>query len=237
MSSLRVIVTGGSQGIGRAIALAFARRGARVAIAARTGDKLDEVVNEIDKLGGRGCPLQMDLTEDGGIEGAIYRGVEHCDGVIDVLVNNAGVFDVHPFEEQSPADWRKMLNVNLTGPFLVTRETIDALKASPRAHIFNIASVAARRGFAGGTAYCASKYGLRGFSDALRVDLAPRKIRVSTVYPDLTNTAIFDGVPGNWDRSKMNQPEDVAAVVLAAYDSPDGTNVDDLDVPPPKAKS
>lgn len=233
MSSLRVIVTGGTRGIGRAIALAFARRGARVAIAARTGDKLDEVVSEIDKLGGRGCPLQMDVTEDGGVEGAIYRGVEHCDGVIDVLVNNAGVFDIHPFEEQSPADWRKMLEINLTGPFLVTRETLDALKASPRGHIFNIASVAARRGFPGGVAYCASKYGLRGFSDALRLDLEPRKIRVSTVYPGQTDTTIFDRVPGQWDRSKMNKPEDVAAVVLTAYDAPLGTNVDDLDVPPP----
>ncbi len=234
MSNLRVIVTGGSQGIGRAIALAFARRGARVAIAARTGDKLDQVVAEIDSLGGRGCPLQMDVTEDGGLEGAIYRAVEHCDGVIDVLVNNAGIFGVQPFEDQSPAGWRKMLDVNLTGPFLVTRETIDALKASPRAHIFNIASVAGRQGFPGATAYCASKYGLRGFSDALRLDLAKTKIRVSTVYPDATDTAIFDGVPGDWDRSKMNRPEDVAAVILKAFDSDLGTDVADIDVPAPK---
>lgn len=234
MSNLRVIVTGGSQGIGRAIALAFARRGARVAIAARTGDKLDQVVAEIDSLGGRGCPLQMDVTEDGGLEGAIYRAVEHCDGVIDVLVNNAGIFGVQPFEDQSPAGWRKMLDVNLTGPFLVTRETIDALKASPRAHIFNIASVAGRQGFPGATAYCASKYGLRGFSDALRLDLAKTKIRVSTVYPGATDTAIFDGVPGDWDRSKMNRPEDVAAVILKAFDSDLGTDVADIDVPAPK---
>ncbi len=230
MSSLRVIVTGGSQGIGRAIALAFARRGARVAIAARSGDNLDSVVLEIDRLGGKGCPLQMDVTEEGGIEGAIYRGVEHCDGVIDVLVNNAGIFDVQPFEDQSVAGWRRMLDVNLTGPFLVTRETIDALKASPRAHIFNIASVAAQRGFAGGSAYCASKYGLRGFSDALRIDLAPRKIRVSTIYPGPTDTAIFDRVPGNWDRSKMIKPEAVAEVVLNAYDAPADRNVDDINV-------
>jgi NAD(P)-dependent dehydrogenase (short-subunit alcohol dehydrogenase family) len=235
MSELRVIVTGGSKGIGRSIALAFARRGARVAIAARTGDMLDKVVHEIDQLGGKGCPLQMDVTEDGGVEGAIYRGIEHCGGVVDVLVNNAGVFDMHPFEEQSPADWRKMLEINLTGPFLVTREAIDALKASKRGHIFNIASVAAQRGFAGGAAYCASKYGLRGFSDALRIDLEAYKIRVSTIYPGPTDTTIFDRVPGEWDRSKMNQPEDVAAVLLKAYDAELGLNVNDLEVPPPGA--
>jgi NAD(P)-dependent dehydrogenase (short-subunit alcohol dehydrogenase family) len=235
MSELRVIVTGGSKGIGRSIALAFARRGARVAIAARTGDMLDKVVHEIDQLGGKGCPLQMDVTEDGGVEGAIYRGIEHCGGVVDVLVNNAGVFDMHSFEEQSPADWRKMLEINLTGPFLVTREAIDALKASKRGHIFNIASVAAQRGFAGGAAYCASKYGLRGFSDALRIDLEAYKIRVSTIYPGPTDTTIFDRVPGEWDRSKMNQPEDVAAVLLKAYDAELGLNVDDLEVPPPGA--
>jgi len=234
MSNLRVIVTGGSQGIGRAIALAFARRGARVAIAARSGDKLDQVVAEIDSLGGKGCPLQMDVTEDGGLEGAIYRAVEHCDGVIDVLVNNAGIFGVQPFEDQSPAGWRRMLDVNLTGPFLVTREAIDALRASPRAHIFNIASVAGRQGFPGATAYCASKYGLRGFSDALRLDLADTKIRVSTVYPGATDTTIFDGVPGDWDRSKMNRPEDVATVILKAFDSDLGTDVADIDVPAPK---
>jgi NAD(P)-dependent dehydrogenase (short-subunit alcohol dehydrogenase family) len=235
MSELRVIVTGGSKGIGRSIALAFARRGARVAIAARTGDMLDKVVHEIDQLGGKGCPLQMDVTEDGGVEGAIYRGIEHCGGVVDVLVNNAGVFDMHPFEEQSPADWRKMLEINLTGPFLVTREAIDALKASKRGHIFNIASVAAQRGFAAGAAYSASKYGLRGFSDALRIDLEAYKIRVSTIYPGPTDTTIFDRVPGEWDRSKMNQPEDVAAVLLKAYDAELGLNVDDLEVPPPGA--
>jgi NAD(P)-dependent dehydrogenase (short-subunit alcohol dehydrogenase family) len=235
MSELRVIVTGGSKGIGRSIALAFARRGARVAIAARTGDMLDKVVHEIDQLGGKGCPLQMDVTEDGGVEGAIYRGIEHCGGVVDVLVNNAGVFDMHSFEEQSPADWRKMLEINLTGPFLVTREAIDALKASKRGHIFNIASVAAQRGFAGGAAYCASKYGLRGFSDALRIDLEAYKIRVSTIYPGPTDTTIFDRVPGEWDRSKMNQPEDVAAVLLKAYDAELGLNVNDLEVPPPGA--
>jgi NADP-dependent 3-hydroxy acid dehydrogenase YdfG len=98
--------------------------------------------------------------------------------------------------------------------------------------VFNIASVAAKRGFPGNVAYCASKYALRGLSDALREDLRPKGVRVSTVYPGATDTAIFDRVPGAWDRTKMNRPEDVAEVIWRAWNAPASENVDDLDVPP-----
>ena len=233
MSPTRVLVTGGSRGIGRAIALAFARQGARVAVTARDGDALDRVVTEIEQAGGQGLAVQMDVREHGSVEAGVYRAVEWNGGVLDVLVNNAGIFDVKPFEETDPGLWRRMIETNLVGPYYVMREAIDGLEESERAHVFNIASVAARQPFPGSTAYCATKYGLRGFGDALRVDLAPKNIRVSTVYPGATDTSIFDGVAGDWDRSKMNAPEDVAAVVLAAYAAEPGADVDDLDVPPP----
>ena len=233
MTASRVLITGGGRGIGRAIALAFAQRGASVAIAGRTGSELDGVVAEIDRAGGKGVALQMNVREHGSVEAGVYRAIESHGGVLDVLVNNAGVFDVRPFEETDPALWRKHMETNLIGPYYVTREALDGLQESDRAHIFNIASIAAKQGFPGCTAYCASKYGLRGFSDALREDLAQQKIRVSTVYPSATDTTIFDGVPGDWDRSTMNQPEDVARLVLEAYDSPADTDVADLDVPVP----
>jgi NAD(P)-dependent dehydrogenase (short-subunit alcohol dehydrogenase family) len=235
MSALRVLVTGGSRGIGRAIALEFARHGAQVAIAARSSNDLDDVVAEIDKAGGKGCPLQMDVREHGSVEAAVYRGVEFTGGALDVLVNNAGVFDVRPFAQLEPANWQRHMEVNLYGPYYVTREALDALSKSQRAHIFNVASIAARQPFPGNVAYCASKYGLRGFSDALRLDLAAQKIRVSTVYPGATDTKLFDGVPGKWDRSKMDKPEDVARVVWQAYNAPAGMSVDDLEVTPPRA--
>ena len=79
-------------------------------------------------------------------------------------------------------------------------------------------------------AYCATKYGLRGFSDALRADLAPKGVRVSTVYPGPTDTAIFEGVPGQWDRASMARPEEVAEVVWQAWSAPPGADVSDLDV-------
>ena len=234
MSVPKVLVTGGGRGIGRAIALRFAREGAWVAVAARTSPEVDAVAKEIEGAGGRGLAAQMDLRDLGSVEAAVYRAIEWAGGTLDVLVNNAGVFDVVPFDELRVEDFCRMLQVNLTGPVIVTTEALAALKESEQAHVFNIASVAGKQGFAGGTAYCASKYGLRGFSDALREDLRGRRIRVSTVYPGPTDTGIFDGVAGEWDRAKMNRPEDVAEVVWKAWKAGPGEKVDDLEVPAPR---
>jgi NADP-dependent 3-hydroxy acid dehydrogenase YdfG len=233
MTPLRVLVTGGSRGIGRAIALRFAREGARVAIAARTSSDLDKAVLEINAAGGAGRAQQVNVADHGSVEAAVYRAVEFTGGALDVLVNNAGVFDVKPFAQLDVATWKRHIEVNLSGAFFVTSEALDALLESERAHVFNISSIAGKRAFPGGVAYSTTKYGLRGFSDALREDLRSNKVRVSTIYPGSTDTGIFKNVPGNWDRSKMNKPEDVAEVVWKAYNAPDGENVDDLDVPPP----
>ena len=119
----------------------------------------------------------------------------------------------------------------------MTLLALRALEESPRAHVFNMSSVAGRRPFPGNAAYCASKYGLRGLSDVLRLDLQPLGIRVSTVYPGATDTSIFDGIPGEWERSLMNRPEDVAEVVWRAYTSPSAADVADLEVPPPRRAS
>jgi 3-oxoacyl-[acyl-carrier protein] reductase len=232
MTAPKVLVTGGGRGIGRAIALRFAREGARVVVAARTSTELDNVVAEVERAGGAAIAAQMDVRDFGSVEAAVWRAVQFLGDSIDVLVNNAGVFDVQPIEKLDLAKWRWMQEVNVDGPLYVIKESLDALLESERAHVFNIASVAAKRGFPGNVAYCASKYALRGLSDALREDLRPKGVRVSTVYPGATDTAIFDRVPGAWDRTKMNRPEDVAEVIWRAWNAPASENVDDLDVPP-----
>ncbi len=217
MGQLRVLVTGGGRGIGRAIALRFAREGAKVVVAARSSDQLDGVVAEIEAAGGEGLAAQMNVGDFGSVEAAVYRALQFTGGGLDVLVNNAGVFDVKPFDRMDAQTWNRHIDVNLNGPFYVTLEALEGLEESDRAHIFHIGSRAGRVGFPGNTAYCASKYGLRGFADALRLDLGDRGIRVTTVYPNQTDTSIFDGVPGDWDRTKMNKPEDVAELVWATY--------------------
>lgn len=229
---LRVLVTGGGRGIGRAIALRFAREGAHVAVASRNSGELDSVAAEITAAGGRGRAQQMDVADHGSVEGGIYRAVEFLGGSMDLLVNCAGVFDVKPITSMDVATWYRNISVNLNGPFYVTLESLDALMSGDRPMILNVATVAARQAFPGNAAYCASKYGLRGFSDAIRLDLADKGVRVTTLYPGPTDTKIFDRVPGNWDRAKMNRPEDVAEVVWKTYNAPAGTPIDDVDVPP-----
>jgi len=232
MSTPRVLVTGGGRGIGRAIALRFASEGGRVVVASRTSTELDAVVAEIERLGGSGLAAQMDVRDYGSVEAAVWRAIQFLGDAVDVLVNCAGVFDVASIDKLELAKWRWMFEVNADGPMFVVKECLDGLRAGERAHVFNIASIAAKRGFAGNAAYCASKGALRGFGDGLREDLRADGIRVSTVYPGATDTTIFDRVPGTWDRSRMNKPEDVAEVVWRAWSAPAGTNVDDLDVPP-----
>jgi NAD(P)-dependent dehydrogenase (short-subunit alcohol dehydrogenase family) len=231
MSAPRVLVTGGSKGIGRAIALRFAREGSRVVVASRNSELLDAVVAEIEEAGGQGLAAQMNVRDHGSVEAAVYRAIEFTGGAVDVLVNNAGVFDLKPIEDTSVDLFQRMLEVNLLGAFYVTTEALDALEESERAHVFNIASVAAKRGFPGCTAYGASKYGLRGFGDSLREDVRDKGIRVTTVYPGQTDTDAWNGVEGDWDRSTMDPPEAVADVIWDTWNAPADANIDDVDVP------
>ena len=231
MKAPRVLVTGGGRGIGRAIALRFARAGAQVCVAARTRSEVERVAAEIDAAGGRGLALEMDVTDLDSVQRGLASALAAGDEALDVLVNNAGVFSIQPFAELSPATWYKTLAINLTGPFHVTLLALRGLERGTHAHIFNIGSVASRQPFPGNAAYCASKYGLRGLSDVLRLDLAAAGIRVSNVYPGQTDTRVWDSIPGDWPRAAMNRPEDVAEVVWKAWSAPTEADVNELEVP------
>ena len=231
MPALRVLVTGASRGIGQAIALRLAQAGARVALCARSTEALGEVAQEVERAGGSGFVQTMDVADPDSVATGVAAVLNAFDGGLDVLVNNAGIFDLVPFEETTPAMWERFYRVDLRGVFLVTHSALQGLRRGSGAHIFNIASGAARQGFAGCSIYCAMKAGLMGFSNGLREDLRPEGIRVSTIYPGSTDTGIFDGVAGDWDRDSMNQPEDVAEVLWAGLMSVG--DAADLTVPAP----
>ena len=225
-----VLVTGAGRGIGRAIALRFAAAGATVVAAARTRSEIEETAALVETAGGRGIPVTMDVTDRDSVDLGIRQALAETGGRLDVLVNNAGAFAVVPFEELSVEVWRRLMAVNLDGVFHVTQAALPALFASPGARLVNIASVAAREPFEGSSAYCATKYGLRGLTDVLRLELAPKGVRVTCVYPGATDTTIFDDTALEFDPEELARPEEVAEVVYGACTAPDGAEVDDVDV-------
>jgi len=215
-------ITGASRGIGRATALALAEPGATLALAGRTTAALEELALEVQELGAQALVVPVDLRDLEGLEAAAQSALEVLGG-LDVLINNGGIFNVRSLEHTDPAFFEDMLRVNLTAPLALTRTCLGALRASSSAVVVNVLSIAAETGFPANSAYSASKYGLRGLSDVWRAELGELEIQVRAVYPQGTDTSIFDDVPGDWDRSSMDSVEDVAKLIVRATmpDAPD----------------
>lgn len=216
MTMIQVAVTGASRGIGRAIAIEFAKRGARIFLVARDFRKLTDTARDVEKHGGSAVTVACDITNERNVD-AIPAAIENAGGRLDVLVNNAGIFRVKPFlETDVQREWRDVLDANLTGTFLVTLRTLPFLLNSQKPHLFNILSVAALQGFPGNAAYCASKWGARGLAESLRAEWGDR-VNITNVYPGATDTDIWEGAPFPHDRSKMIRAETIASRVVHCY--------------------
>jgi 3-oxoacyl-[acyl-carrier protein] reductase len=220
-SAPALLVTGGGRGIGRAVALRFAREGWGVAVLARSKSELAETAALVAKAGGKALAIEGDVSKEADGETAVQR-TEETFGGVDVLVNNAGVFKVKAAHETPTELWRQILETNLSGPFFVTRAVIRGMLARKRGRaIVNVSSEAGKKGFAGSGAYCASKYGLCGFGDAIREELRPAGIRVINVLPGQVDTKAWDGCGLDLDRiglrrDKMMKPEQVADAIAHA---------------------
>jgi NADP-dependent 3-hydroxy acid dehydrogenase YdfG len=164
---------------------------------------------------------------------AMVDQITRAAGAVDVLVNNAGVGLLRPFEELTLEDWDTTMATNLRSLYLVTREVLPGMRARKRGAIVNISSLAGRNGFAGGTAYVASKHAVLGFGRALMLEVRKDNVRVITICPGSVDTPLIRSQSVlKPDPSKILQPEDVAATVLATLTLPERAMVSELDIRP-----
>jgi uncharacterized protein len=185
------LITGASSGIGRDIALSFARLGVRVAILARRKDPLSDLADEIRAGGGEALILLADVTQRGEVRDAVHRALADF-GQLDILVNSAGMVIPAPVESMKPADLQRMLQVNLFGTLHSMQAVIPSMRKAGAGNIVNIASLAGRRGLPPLGGYSASKFALVGLTEALRVDLRGSGIKVSLVMPTVVDTPMTD---------------------------------------------
>jgi NAD(P)-dependent dehydrogenase (short-subunit alcohol dehydrogenase family) len=223
------LVTGGGRGIGRAIAHALAGPDTCVAIAGRTRSELDATARDLKTLGGTALAIEMDVTSEASVNAGM-RKLEAAVDHLDVLVNNAGVGGGEPVSGSDVARWRRVIDTNVTGTYLVTREAIGMMRDGGR--IVSISSVLGRFGVPGYTAYCASKHAVIGFTRALALELAPRHITVNALCPGWVNTEMAangmrqgaaasgqtfeefrDGALGAVPIQRIIEPEEVAELV------------------------
>ncbi|MER8044414.1 SDR family NAD(P)-dependent oxidoreductase [Streptomyces sp. NPDC094032] len=197
-----VVVTGAGSGIGRATALAFAARGARVVVADLNAESAAEVTARIEEAGGTAVAVVGDLSEQAVVDRVVATalgssGPEDVTGTIDVLVNNAGIMDsMSAVADVTDAEWERLLRINLTAPFLLTRAVLPHMLDAGRGAVVFTASEAALRGSAAGAAYTAAKHGIVGLTKSLAVTYRHRGIRANAVAPGGTITNIrFDADP------------------------------------------
>jgi NAD(P)-dependent dehydrogenase (short-subunit alcohol dehydrogenase family) len=187
------LVTGASSGLGRHFAKVLARAGAAVAVAARRADMLDDLVQEITAGGGRATPITCDVTNGVDVRNAV-SAVEAAFGPLDILVNNAGIAISKPMLEHSEEDWDRVVDTNLKGAWLLSREAAERwIKTGRRGRIVNIASLLALRTIRHVPSYCASKAGLTHLTHTMAMELARRGITVNAIAPGYFETDMNRG--------------------------------------------
>ena len=230
--STTALITGATHGIGRATAFALGRAGYRVGVCARTAPKVAALVDELRAAGIDAAGHAGDVAQPDDVT-AIVEHVGSSLGEIGVLVNNAGVLIARPIAELTLEDWDLTMATNLRSLFLVTRAVLPPMRAKGWGDIVNVASLAGRNGFVGGTAYTASKHAVLGFGRSLMLELRKEGIRVVTICPGSVDTGMLREQPmlkSNPDR--ILTPEDVAESILHTLRLPRRALVSEVDLRP-----
>lgn len=231
MSAPRLaIVTGASRGIGLAVARLLLDDAIRVVMLARSGDALRAAA---EPYGDRAVPIECDVADAAALDAVVQRIHDEVGAAPEIIVNNAGLFQLAPVHETDPGAFAAALNVNLVAPFRVIRAFLPAMRERRRGHVVNIGSIADRVAFPENGAYAASKFGLRGLHEVLRAELRGTGVRATLVSPGPVDTSLWDDVdpdnrPGFSPRASMLDADAVAAAVIYAINQPADVNVDEL---------
>lgn len=212
------VVTGASSGLGRATALALGRRGATVALLGRTAADLDAVARNLEERGSGGLPLVCDLADAEATADA-FAAVKHGLGPVAVLVNAAGTDAPGPVVDLEVADWDRVLAVNLRAAFLLSRLVVPDMIYAGRGTIVNVSSVAGKRGWANASAYCASKFALTGFTQALGAEVRPYGVRACCIYPGAmaTNWGAWSSAERSSQSGTRSSPKALSAASIADF--------------------
>jgi len=228
LTGRRAVVTGGSRGIGRAVVETLARHGARVAYSGRTAADLASAQSAFEDAGLRTLAVRGDVARDADAA-ALAAEAARWMGGIDILVNNAGIGVFKPFAEMTVEEFDRMWGVNMRGVFMVTKAVLPHLRTAGGGDVVNIASLAGKNSFAGGTGYAATKWALRGWAGSLMLEERNNNIRVITVCPGSVDTSFS---AGGKKGSNIPQAQDIADAVLFALTAPPRTMISEIDVRP-----
>jgi short-subunit dehydrogenase len=218
LKSARVILTGASGGIGSAMALALAQSGAQLLLVDRQADGLQQLANRLRADGAQAHAFPADLTRSADRQ-AVPEHAGRVFGGVDVLINNAGVLHFNPFEDEDPQAMERLLNVNVVAPILLARAVLPLMQEQGKGRIVNVGSIFGSIGFPYFASYSASKFALRGFSEALRRELTGSGVGVTYIAPRATRTALNRSALNRMNEAlkvAMDSPERVAAAVVDA---------------------
>ncbi|PUA40096.1 3-ketoacyl-ACP reductase [Paenibacillus elgii] len=215
------IITGAGKGIGKAIAVQLAKEGVHLGLTARTSSDLESLRTELESAYGvKVYTASADIAKRGAAEQAVGSLIGSL-GSLDILINNAGIAQFGTVADMEPELWESIIQTNLMGTYYVTRAALPTLLAQASGSIINISSTAGERGFATGSAYCASKHAVMGFTEALMQEVRKSNIRVTALTPSTVNTELAANAGLKiGDEDRMMQPEDIADLVLATLKLP-----------------
>lgn len=221
-----VVITGARRGMGKADALLFAEKGAKVVVSDISQEDCQKVVDQIEKKGGQAIAVKCDVSKKEEVDNLFRKTIEKFDRV-DVLVNNAGICEFKPFIDLTEEEWDRTLNINLKGYFLCAQAAAKEMAKQKSGVIVNIASVAMGQlgvGFPNIVHYCASKGGIAAMTEAMALELAPYNIRVNAIAPGMIETPMLDpikqdpksieGILARIPLSRMGKPEEIADLVV-----------------------